>query len=141
MSVSVTSGRSRYTEYEGLPRSAVRTVRSLKIHCSPLSESQTARIQRGNELVAGIRQGLLWRHVHGKARGALVKILVSQAFFPVIQAEEDHLRGVFSRVVLRNQLILRLMIRVFANDGLHILVLYPGEVCLLFNQRLQILAE
>ena len=87
---------------------------------SSLAELQSLTFQLLNQLLRLVFYALLRRNVYSEPRLALVVLLVLEPIFPLVQAQEYYLRDVQTRVVLSNDLLLRLLKRVLADDRLHI---------------------
>lgn len=99
-----------------------------------------------DQIVALLSQRVLGGDIDGKVWSTLVNgilcfVAERVVLDRLVQAEKDHLRNEFLGVECLNHLILRNSIRVFADDGLDILVLNIGEFGLVLCQWLQVVAS
>lgn len=98
-----------------------RTLFSRKTHVHPpLAEIQSLGFQTLNKLLGRFFHAGLRRDVDGEPWLPFVSSLVVEALFSLIQTQEDYLRKIEGRIVLRNRLFFSMMEGIFANDWFHI---------------------
>lgn len=113
-----------------------------KIHVHPsLAEIQSLGFQALNKLLGRLFHALLGRDINCEPWRAFVAALVVESGFSLIETEEDYLRQIETRIVLRNRVLLSEGERILANNGLHVGIFAARELVGRMYKRVEFIEE